>query len=184
MGDTVVLPEGTFDLRSCYPAHHRTHVLLRSGVHLRGAGAEQTVLVSDFDGDDDSTVLLARGVEDIAIADLTLTSTYDGPFGTDPDDDTTGGGPMFGIMITERDGEPSARMLVENVNVERFQRHGISLKATRQVTVRRVLHRRRHRRRTRRSRLRHRRQGSRRTARPRVPERLPPQRDHRQRARR
>lgn len=135
-GDTVVLPEGVFDLRSSHPANGRTHVLLKSGVHLRGAGPDRTLLVSDFDRDDASAVLLARGVEDVVIADLTVTSTYDGPFGSNPLDDTAGGGPMFGIMITERDGEPSVRVLVEDVRVERFQRHGISLKATRQVIVR------------------------------------------------
>ena len=135
-GDTVVLPEGTFDLRSSHPDEQSTHVLLRSGVFLRGAGPDRTVLVSDFDGDDDSVVLLAEAVEDVVISGLTVTSTYDGPLGTDPDDDDAGGGPMFGIKIGERDGRGSARVLVEDVRVERFQRHGISLKATREVIVR------------------------------------------------
>jgi hypothetical protein len=134
-GDTVVLPEGTFDLRSSHPDDESTHVLLRSGVHLRGAGPDRTMLVSDFDGDD-TVVLLAEGVEDVVIGGFTVTSTYDGALGDDPDDDEDGGGPMFGIKIGERDGRGSTRVLVEDVNVERFQRHGISLKATREVVVR------------------------------------------------
>jgi hypothetical protein len=135
-GDTVVLPRGTFDLRSSHPDEQSTHVLLRSGVHLRGAGPDRTVLVSDFDGEDDSVVLLGEAVEEVVISGLTVTSTYDGPLGTDPDDDQAGGGPMFGIRIGERDGRGSARVLVEDVRVERFQRHGISLKATQEVVVR------------------------------------------------
>lgn len=135
-GDTVVLTEGTFDLRSSHPDEKSANVLLRSGVHLRGDGPDRTVLISDFDGEADSVVLLAAGVQDVVIADLTVTSTYGGPLGTDPDDDDAGGGPMFGIKIGESNGRASVRVLVEDVRVERFQRHGISLKATQQVVVR------------------------------------------------
>jgi hypothetical protein len=135
-GDTVVFAEGTFDLRTGEPSNPSANLLLRSGVHLRGAGPDRTILVSYFDGDDDSVVLRGEAITNVIIADLSVTSTYDGPLGTNPSDDSAGGGPMFGILITERDGEPSLRVLLDRVHVSRFQRHGISLKATQEVIVR------------------------------------------------
>lgn len=135
-GDEVFLPAGTYDLKSADPRDDKTHLTLPSGVHLRGDGMGRTVLRSHFDGDDDSVVVRGRAIEDAVVADLTVTSTYAGPLGTDTEDDDAGGGPMFGIFIGERDGRGSRRVLVEGVRVERFQRHGISVKASREVTVR------------------------------------------------
>lgn len=135
-GDEVHLPAGVYDLDSTDPDDTTTHVVLRSGIRLVGDGMDETVLRSSFDGDDDSAVLLGRAVEDVVVADLTVTSTYDGPLGTDTEDDGAGGGPMFGIYLGERDDVGSAGVVVEHVRVERFQRHGISVKASREVTVR------------------------------------------------
>lgn len=135
VGDEVVLPAGTYDLRSTDPGDDTANVVLRSGVDLRGAGPGETVLITSFDGEDDSRVVRGSGIEDVAVADLTITSRHDGPLGTDPDDDDAGGGPMYGIHLGARDGRASTRVLVENVTVERFERHGISVKASREVTL-------------------------------------------------
>ncbi|MPV36054.1 right-handed parallel beta-helix repeat-containing protein [Georgenia subflava] len=134
-GDEVVLPAGTYDLRSTDEDDEDANIVLRSGVDLRGAGADETILRTSFDGEDDSRVVRGRAVEDVIVADLTITSTYDGPLGEDPDDDDAGGGPMFGIHLGARDGQGSARVLIDGVHVERFQRHGISLKSSREVTI-------------------------------------------------
>lgn len=134
-GDEIVLPAGTYDLRSVDPEDRSANIVLRSGVDLRGAGAGQTILVTSFDGEDDSRVIRGAGVEDVIVADLTITSRYDGPLGDDPKDSDAGGGPMYGIHLGPRDGRASSRVLVENVWVEKFQRHGISAKATREVTL-------------------------------------------------
>ncbi|WP_403025536.1 right-handed parallel beta-helix repeat-containing protein [Salinibacterium sp. GXW1014] len=134
-GDEVVLPPGTYDLKSTHPNDDSANLLLRSGVHLRGAGASKTVLVTSFDGDDDSRVIRGAGVTDVIVADLTITSRHDGPLADDPNDADAGGGPMYGIHLGPRDGRPSSHMLVEHVRVERFERHGISAKATREVTL-------------------------------------------------
>ncbi|WP_162599717.1 right-handed parallel beta-helix repeat-containing protein [Nocardioides solisilvae] len=75
-------------------------------------------------------------MEDVTVADLTVTSTYDGALGSDTEDEDAGGGPMFGVFVGSQDGRGSRRVLVERVRVERFQRHGISVKASREVTVR------------------------------------------------
>lgn len=136
-GDAVIIPEGVFELRSPDPAKRSAHLVIPSGVHLLGAGFDRTALVSSFDGDDDSVVILAEAVENVILSGFTITSTYEGSLGSDPrGDGDAGGGPMFGIKIGERDGQGSARLLVEDIRVERFERHGISLKATRKVIVR------------------------------------------------
>jgi nitrous oxidase accessory protein NosD len=134
-GDEVVLPAGIYDLRSTDPGDDTADVSLPAGVRLRGAGMGLTVLRSSFDGEDDSAVLRAAAVEDVVIADLTITSAYEGPLGEDPEDGDAGGGPMYGVHIIGADGRPSERVRVERVEVERFQRHGISVKASRDVVV-------------------------------------------------
>lgn len=139
-GDEVHLPSGTYDLVSTDPDDRRTHLSLVDGVHLRGDGAGRTILRSHAgaNGSDggDSSVIRGLAVTDAVVADLTLTSTHDGPLGTDTDDGDAGGGPQFGVYVGERDGRGSSRVLVEGLRVERFERHGISVKASREVTVR------------------------------------------------
>lgn len=135
-GDTVRLPPGVYDLESADPEEPEAHVVLRSGVSLRGAGSDDSVLRSSFDGEDDSAVVLGRAVENVVVADLAITSSYAGPLGTDTDDEDAGGGPMFGVYIGERDGRGSVDVQLEGLLVERFQRHGISVKASREVSVR------------------------------------------------
>lgn len=136
-GDTVSLTTGTYELDSVDAGNGSANLVVPSGVRLQGAGADRTVLVSDLDDEDDSAVVRAEGVTDVTVTALAITSSYDGPLGTDTEDETTGGGPMFGVHIGERDGRGSRRVLVEDLRVERFRRHGISVKASREVTIRR-----------------------------------------------
>ncbi|MEH7226475.1 right-handed parallel beta-helix repeat-containing protein [Bacillus sp. JJ1566] len=134
-GDEVVLPAGTYDLRSTDPADKSANIVLRSGVDLRGEGREKTVLLTSLDGEDDSRVIRGSGVHDVIVADFTITSRYEGPLGEDPDDGNAGGGPMYGIYIGAHKGKSSSRVLVENLGIRRFERHGISVKASREVTL-------------------------------------------------
>ncbi|MQW75963.1 hypothetical protein GHK92_08760 [Nocardioides sp. dk4132] len=134
-GDEVLLPAGVYDLSSPHPDDEDANLLLADGVQLRGAGPGDTVLRTSFDGEDDSAVVRGTGVENAAVRGLTITSEYDGALGTDPDADGPGGGPMYGVQIGEDAGEGSRRVLVEDVSVELFQRHGITVKASREVTV-------------------------------------------------
>ncbi len=134
-GDEVVLPAGVYDLRSPDPDDEKANLVLLDGVQLRGDGPGETVLRTSFDGEEDSAVVRGTGVEDAAVRDLTITSEYDGPLGTDLDDEGPGGGPMYGVQIGEDDGTGSRRVLVADVSVELFQRHGITVKASREVTV-------------------------------------------------
>lgn len=134
-GDEVLVPAGTYDLVTTDPDDDRVHVTLADGVHLRGEGRERTVLRAHGEGDD-STVLRGAAVSDVVVADLTVTSTHEGPLGTDTEDGDAGGGPHFGVYVGERDGRGSRRVLLEGLRVERFERHGISVKASREVIVR------------------------------------------------
>ena len=134
-GDEVVLPAGTYDLRSTDPADESANIVLRSGVDLRGEGQERTVLLTSLDGEDDSRVIRGSGVHDVIVADFTITSRHEGPLGDDPDDGDAGGGPMYGIYLGAYEGKASSRVLVENLSIRRFERHGISVKASREVTL-------------------------------------------------
>jgi Right handed beta helix region/Pectate lyase superfamily protein len=134
-GDEVYLPPGTYELRSADPSDGSANLVLRSGVNVRGAGRQRTVLSTSFDGEEDSRAIRGAGVHDVIIADLSVTSAHTGPLGEDPDDDGGGGGPMYGIHLGAADGRPSSRVLVTDVAVDRFERHGISVKASREVIL-------------------------------------------------
>lgn len=69
-GDEVVLPAGTYDLRSTDPADESAII----------------VLLTSFDCEDDSRVIRGSGVHDVIVADFTITSRHEGPLGGDPDD--------------------------------------------------------------------------------------------------
>ncbi|MDI2586900.1 right-handed parallel beta-helix repeat-containing protein [Psychrobacillus sp. NEAU-3TGS] len=134
-GDEVLLPAGTYDLRSTEPDDKSANIVLRSGVDLRGEGQENTILLTSLDGEEDSRVIRGSGVHDVRIADFTITSRHEGPLGDDPDDGDAGGGPMYGIHLGAKEGQASSQILVENLSIRRFERHGISVKASREVTL-------------------------------------------------
>ncbi|MFC4411686.1 nitrous oxide reductase family maturation protein NosD [Chungangia koreensis] len=134
-GDEVLLPAGTYDLRTTDPDDESANIVLHSGVDLRGEGQERTVLLTSLDREDNSRVIRGSGVHDIIVADFTITSRYDGPLGDDPDIGEAGGGPMYGIYIGAHKGKASSQVLVENLSIRRFERHGISVKASREVTL-------------------------------------------------
>ncbi|WP_217642427.1 nitrous oxide reductase family maturation protein NosD [Bacillus sp. OK048] len=134
-GDEVMLPAGTYDLRSTDPTDESANIVLRSGVDLRGEGQERTVLLTSLDGEDDSRVIRGSGVHDVIVADFTITSRHEGSLGDDPNDSDAGGGPMYGIYLGAHKGKASSRVLVENLGIRRFERHGISVKASREVTL-------------------------------------------------
>ncbi|RYV52117.1 right-handed parallel beta-helix repeat-containing protein [Pengzhenrongella frigida] len=136
-GDEVVLPAGTFDLMTTEAADSSTNIALRSGVHLRGAGAAVTILRSSLTPQTSSgKVLRGYGIRDVVVANLTVSSTYDGPFSTDSRDDDAGGGPAYGIYLAHLGARSSERVLVQGVTVERFQRIGVRIEKSREVVVR------------------------------------------------
>lgn len=136
-GDTVLLPAGQYDLMSAETGDPTTHVGLRSGIRITGAGKDATVLVSHLTADTGSgKVLRGYGITDVVVSGLTITSTYDGPLSTDPEDDEAGGGPTYGIVLANQGMQVSERIEITDVAVERFERMGVRLEKTRFVTVR------------------------------------------------
>lgn len=136
-GDEVYLPAGVYDLVTTVPVDPTTSIPLRSGVHLRGDGTDETILRSSLSEETGSgKVIRGYGVSDVVIADLTITSTYDGPFTDDTNDEEAGGGPTYGVVIANLGARPSERVVMEDVMVERFQRAGIRIEKSQQVVVR------------------------------------------------
>lgn len=135
-GDEVYLPAGVYLLASGVASDASTNVALRSGINLRGEGQDETVLRSAFTSADGSgKVVRGYGIEDVVVSDLTVSSTYDGPFSEDPDDDEAGGGPQYGVFVSAAVGSPSQRVYVERVTVERFERMGVRIESSRDVVV-------------------------------------------------
>lgn len=136
-GDEVYLPSGVYDLASTVPVDPTTNLPLKSGVHVRGDGAGETVLRSELTEETGSgKVLRGYAVSDVVISDLTVTSTFDGQFTDDPDNSDAGGGPTYGIVIANLGVEPSQRVTVDDVTIERFQRAGMRIEKSQQVVVR------------------------------------------------
>lgn len=134
-GDEVLLPAGTYDLRSTDPDDDTANIVLRSGIDLRGEGQERTVLLTSFDGEENSRVIRGSGIHDVIVSDFTITSRHEGPLGDDTKDGDAGGGPMYGIHLGAKEGQASSQILVENLGIRGFERHGISVKASREVTL-------------------------------------------------
>jgi hypothetical protein len=134
-GDEVFLPAGVYNLHSGVASDASSNIALRSGINLRGAGQEETILRSSFTrSDGNGKVVRGYGVTDVVISDLTVTSTFDGPFSDDPNADA-GGGPQYGIFLSDAVTLPSQRVYIERVTVERYERMGVRIASSRDVVV-------------------------------------------------
>lgn len=134
-GDEVYLPAGVYNLNSAVSSDASSNIALRSGINLRGAGQHETVLRSSFTAADASgKVVRGYGVADIVISDLTVSSTFDGPFSEDTNADA-GGGPQYGIFLSDAVTTPSRRIHIERVTVERFERMGVRIATSNDIVV-------------------------------------------------
>lgn len=143
-GDEVYVPEGSyyFSSFSSSAGGYRAHINLQSFINFRGAGEDQTFLVSNFEPsvneDSSTTVIMAFSEESIKISDLTVTSVAtDMP---DPDNSSTNNenfdGPKYGITIDNSiPNFISQNITIENVTVEKFRRMGVRIKKSRAVTL-------------------------------------------------
>ncbi|GAB4086249.1 hypothetical protein GCM10028784_28790 [Myceligenerans cantabricum] len=135
-GDEVYLPAGTYDLLTTEPADPTTNVALRSGIDLRGDGV-RTILRSALTPQTQSgKVLRGYGIQDVQVSDLTVSSAYDGPLPTDHQDATAGGGPAYGVVVANLGSRASLQVRLEDIVVERFQKMGVRIEKSRDVTVR------------------------------------------------
>lgn len=112
-GDIVFIPEGTYTLRQVLE--------IPTGVTLRGAGMEKTIF--ETEGIDRAIRILPE-VHDVRLEGFTV--RYLG------DDEEL----AFGVYVgSVRQGRNSYRILIDDIRVERFSVHGVSLRDCHHVLV-------------------------------------------------
>ncbi|MBC7622215.1 MAG: right-handed parallel beta-helix repeat-containing protein [Aeromicrobium sp.] len=140
-GDEIYFPNGVYNLNSPATNHPNVHILLRSGVNIRGESEAAVLLKSNFDvglGSRPDTVMRGQDVSDILVSNLSITSTWDRRFPTSPrSQNPDRGGPMYAIAI-EAKADANQRITFEAVRVERYARMGILVgKGSSDVVIRR-----------------------------------------------
>ena len=112
-GDEVFVPSGRYTIRQTLE--------IPSGVSLRGAGKDETTLVTEGIS---TAIRILPEAHDIRISDFTITHEGD-------EEELS-----FGVYIgSVRQGRNSFRILVESLRIERFAVHGVSLRDCHHVLV-------------------------------------------------
>jgi hypothetical protein len=153
-GDEIYFPNGTYNLITACTSDANSNIRLKSGVNLRGESETGAVLKSSLNhsyiADPDLTlqpsinysVIRAYAVQNITISSLTITSTWSGAYSISTGvNNPAAGGPTYGISLTNGTGtlleNATSNITIENVTVEKFRRHGISVRyGCHDVTVR------------------------------------------------
>lgn len=137
-GDEVYFPNGVYNLISQMPTDGTSHLHLKSGVNLRGESQTGTILKSYFDAQDapNSKVLTGYARHHIVISNITITSTYEGDFSSNPDQNNPDrGGPAYVIYLSDMAGSPSHHITMEHVTIEKFQRMGVRIDRSHDIVV-------------------------------------------------
>jgi large repetitive protein len=142
-GDEIYFPNGTYNLMSAASQNQNAHILLRSGINLRGESATGVVLISNFDTGVSSrayTVIRGQDVSDVLVSNLSVSSTWNRQFPTNPRiQNPDRGGPMYAIALESSVGR-NQRVTFESVNVERFVRMGFRIgKGSSDIVIRRSM---------------------------------------------
>lgn len=140
-GDEIYFPNGIYNLRSAALQNQNAHILLRTGVNLRGESATGVSLISSFDvgtGSRAYSVIRGQDVSDVLVSNLSLSSTWNRTFPTNPRiQNPERGGPMYAIAVESSVGR-NQRITFDSVNVERFVRMGFRIgKGSSDVVIRR-----------------------------------------------
>lgn len=145
-GDEVYAPEGNwyFSTSAYFSKSYMAHIALKSGVNFRGAGLNDTIIISAFEENENrnykTTVIAAVGQSDIVISDLSISSLTDDSELPDPDvsnvNNIVGTAPVYGIALdNNKPIETHGNIRVENVLIEKFQRMAIRIRLMRDVKV-------------------------------------------------
>ncbi|MCK7488621.1 MAG: right-handed parallel beta-helix repeat-containing protein [Bacillus subtilis] len=148
-GDEVYVPSGTYffsgsrAVESCY-----THIDLKSGILFRGEDEATTILVSGFSETSnqtrETTVISVINAYDVVISGFTITSlTTDNQL---PDPNNSGltstnfTAPKYGVTVdTPRtitsENDQSHNVWIRNLTIEKFQRMGVRVRLSREVTI-------------------------------------------------
>ncbi len=149
-GDTVFIPNGDYYFKNYRRAseEYDTHIALTDGITLRGESQNGVRIISCFSESknetDNTTVIAAVNVNNVAIKNLTVTSnTSDDVL---PDNTNSNlqsliyTAPKYGITAASggviADAEDQAsNILIEGVTVEKFQRMGVRIAKAKEVVV-------------------------------------------------
>lgn len=151
-GDEVYFPNGVYNLKSAHPNSASTNLILKNGVNLRGESQDGVVLLSDFDNrkQPDHSSLLSNGssrvlqgfnLKNVQISNLTISSTWDWIYPTDPTETAYAykGGPKNGIYLDEPSSTdaPNAPSYVwiDHVTIEKFEKTGIRISRAHDIVV-------------------------------------------------
>ncbi len=136
-GDELYFPAGVYNLFSVKPNDKTVHFVPKSGVNWRGDGPDKTILRSEFSDLTIERFLKMRGVHDIVISRLMLTSAFKGSYSTDVNvNNPHAAGPKYVISIEDSGGWPCYHITVDSVAVENFRVHGVRLSNSHDVIVR------------------------------------------------
>lgn len=148
-GDEVFVPAGSFYFTgSRNVEQYYTHIDLKSGIIFNGAGEDQTFLVSQFsenaNQNRETTIVSIINAKNIRISNMTFTSNTPDSALPDPNNSGLQSGvftaPKYVISIdspriTTSFADQSHNILIEHVTIEKFQRMGVRLRLSREVTI-------------------------------------------------
>lgn len=127
-GDVIFIPKGVYNLYST--------IILKSGVSLQGE--ENTVLKSmPINGEYPGSILQGKGVYQIQLSLLKLTSAFEGQFSMDTKtNNPEAAGPKYMIQIEDNDNaEPSYNITIDQVHIEKYQVMGVRISCSHNVVV-------------------------------------------------
>ncbi|MCI3921008.1 right-handed parallel beta-helix repeat-containing protein [Paenibacillus sp. TRM 82003] len=136
-GDEVYFPNGTYNLISTMPGDSQSHFQLKNGVNLRGESQAGAILLSYLNEPGNSRVIKAFNKNNVRISNLTITARFDGAYTTDTSTKNPDiGGVGNGIYIDQSADKGSYNITIDAVTFEYFQRMGIRIAKSRDITVR------------------------------------------------
>ncbi|WP_171650279.1 S-layer homology domain-containing protein [Paenibacillus foliorum] len=150
-GHEIYFPNGVYHLKSTMSSDALSNFQVKSGVNLRGESEQGTVLLSYFNElNGSSRVIKAFAKKELLISNFTIKSIFGdklneiGPDGQPKYAYSTNtntanpkiGGYGNGIYIDQSGGIGSNKIVVENVTIENFQRMGIRVSRSQEITIR------------------------------------------------
>lgn len=140
-GDEIYFPPGYYNFNSASIYKNTAHLRLKNGVNIRGASPDSVYLISNFPlslNETESTrIFYGRGVNNILIENLTITSSYEGVLSTsvttnNPDKSA----PKYGIYL-EMDGiwRPCYNITIRNCRFSLIRSQMVRISTSHDVVV-------------------------------------------------
>lgn len=127
VGEVVYFPNGTYNLKSFWSGMTNCNIKLTTGKDLCGESETGVILkttLNDNGSAPEASNYLIQGMEarNIAISNLTLTSTWNGPYPDSIDNNNpNAGGPTYGIgienLLTTKTDKASSNITIDHVTI-------------------------------------------------------------------